>query len=69
MLELKNVEADMAVDQIDQTAFVQRDVIALRRGRAARRFWNEKADFPRGTATSMMRKPAAKYPRLSLPSG
>ena len=41
------VEADMAVDHVDQPARVEHDVVALRRRAAAGRLRNEIADLAR----------------------
>src|SRR5262245_23960588 len=45
--KLQDVEPDVAVDQIDQAARVERDVVALRRGPTGRRLRNEMADLAR----------------------
>src|SRR5262249_28321650 len=44
---LQNIESDVAVDHVDQPAFVERDVVALRRGPARRGLWDEMADLAR----------------------
>src|SRR3954471_14751531 len=44
-LKLQNVEADMAIDHIDEAALVERHVIALRRGPARHRLGDEMADL------------------------
>src|SRR3954470_83374 len=44
-LKLQDVEADVAVDHIDEAALVERHVIALRRGPARHRLGNEMADL------------------------
>src|SRR5262245_37622803 len=43
----QNVESDVAVDHVDQTIFVERDVVALRRGPARRGLRDEMADLAR----------------------
>src|SRR5215475_14227760 len=42
---LQNIESDVAVDHVDQTALVERDVVALRRGPARRGLRDEMADL------------------------
>src|SRR5665213_1774354 len=44
-VELQHVETDVAVDDINQPAVVEHDVVALRRGTAADRIGNEIANF------------------------
>src|SRR6266702_4995915 len=44
---LQNIETDVAVDHVDQTTFVERDVVALRRGPARRGRRDEMADLAR----------------------
>src|SRR3954447_17241855 len=46
-LKLQNVEADVAVDHVNEAALVERHVIALRRGPARHRLGNEMADLAR----------------------
>src|SRR5262245_62502374 len=43
----QNIESDVAVDHVDQPALVERDVVALRRGRAGRGLRDEVADLAR----------------------
>src|SRR5215510_9214264 len=43
----QNIESDVAVDHVDQPAFVERDVVALRRGPAGRGLRDEMADLAR----------------------
>src|SRR5215831_3977030 len=44
---LQNIESDVAVDHVDQTALVERDVVALRRRSARRGLRDEMADLAR----------------------
>src|SRR5215468_5498774 len=44
---LQDIESDVAVDHVDQAAFVQRDVVALWRGPARRGLRNEMTDLAR----------------------
>src|SRR5215831_11177141 len=44
---LQDIESDVAVDHVDQTAFVERDVVALGRGPARRGLRDEMADLAR----------------------
>ena len=46
-VEFQHVEADVAVDHVNQPALVEHHVVALRRGAAADRIGNETADFAR----------------------
>src|SRR5271170_864506 len=46
-LELQDVEADIAVDQVDQAARIEIDVVALRARLAADRLGDEMADLAR----------------------
>ena len=46
-VELEYVETRVAVDDIDQSAFVDVDIVGLRRDFACRRFRDEVADFLR----------------------
>ena len=46
-IELKHVEADVAVDNVNQPALIQHHVIALRRGSSACGLGNKEADFAR----------------------
>jgi hypothetical protein len=44
---LQDIESDVAVDHIDQTALVRRDAVALRRRPACRGLRDEVADLTR----------------------
>ena len=46
-LEFEHVKADVAVDDVNQPTLVEHHIVALRRGTAADRLGNEKADFAR----------------------
>ena len=46
-VKFEHVEADVAVDHVNQPALIEHHIVALRRGPAAYRLWNEIADFAR----------------------
>src|SRR4029078_1332950 len=46
-LKLQNVEADVAVDHVNEATLVERHVIALRRGPARHRLGGEKVELAR----------------------
>src|SRR5262249_10476782 len=65
----QNIESDVAVDHVDQTALVERDVVALRRGRAGRGVWDEMADLARAQRTGDVDDPQSTAEPDSIDDG
>ena len=56
---LQNIESNVPIDHVDQTAVVERNVVALRRGSARHRLGNEIADLARAHRIGYIDDPQA----------